>query len=242
MSDQDPEYLKSAYADEEPVPFDARDHSGRRAMWLLLGLVSVLVIAAVTAFNLYRSGVRDRGSAPLIRAENTPYKVEIETTDETPEQDSAVYQAMKGRGIDEEVITVPLPEQPLELPGTATGTVDSETADTKETATDSRPAAPSRQQDTQPAPGPRAAADSDYVVQVASLRSEADAEALWTTLESKFRSGLPAGSHSNIKRVDLGRKGVYFRLRVAGLKDKAAADSLCGKFKAQQQACFVTRK
>ena len=83
---------------------------------------------------------------------------------------------------------------------------------------------------------------SVYVAQVASVRSRGDAEEIWKTIEQKFDSVLPDRLYADIKRADLGDKGVYYRLRLAGLDDKAAADRLCERLVARDQACFVTKK
>lgn len=247
MSDHNPEYLRAdAYSDEELVPFDPRDDTGRRAMWMLLGLVLVLAVIAVIAFNLYSSGTRDRGTTPLITSEKTPYKVAAE--DEVSAQtDSSAYEAMNGETGDGDVKSVPLPENPIDLPDSATIVVDGNTEtnlDNKKTS-EFKPTIPpvtTPKPVTKPKPAPVTAGSSDYVVQVASVRSQADAQSLWSNVETKFRSTLPSGTYSDIKRVDLGSKGVYYRLRVAGLADKSAANRLCERLKARNQACFVTKK
>lgn len=40
-------------------------------------------------------------------------------------------------------------------------------------------------------------------------------------------------------RADLGEKGIYYRFRAGPLADRAAAEALCEKLKARQQACVV---
>lgn len=40
-------------------------------------------------------------------------------------------------------------------------------------------------------------------------------------------------------RADLGERGIFYRFRVGPLADRAAADALCEKLKAQQQPCIV---
>jgi len=82
---------------------------------------------------------------------------------------------------------------------------------------------------------------SDWVVQVASTRSQADAAAVWTKLKTKFPR-LVEGKYGDVVRVDLEAKGIYYRTRVAGLADKSAASALCSAFKAADQPCFVAKK
>ena len=71
--------------------------------------------------------------------------------------------------------------------------------------------APARVASTNPAPA--ASGGGGYVVQVSSQKNEADAQASYRALQSKFPSVL--GSRSPvIKRADLGDKGVYYRAMV----------------------------
>jgi len=53
---------------------------------------------------------------------------------------------------------------------------------------------------------------------------------------------LTSSYFADIKRVDLGAKGIYYRLRVAGLADKTAATNLCTRLKSRGQDCIVTKK
>jgi cell division septation protein DedD len=90
-------------------------------------------------------------------------------------------------------------------------------------------------------PTPRTGGN-EYVVQVASVRSQSDAEAVWRKLESRFSNVLNSGLYADIKRVDLAEKGIYYRTRIAGLEDREAAKSLCNVLKASNQACYVTKR
>jgi len=40
----------------------------------------------------------------------------------------------------------------------------------------------------------------------------------------------------------LGDKGIYYRLRISGLGEKASATHLCDQLVARKQACFVTKR
>ncbi|MGJ8563484.1 MAG: SPOR domain-containing protein [Alphaproteobacteria bacterium] len=236
----DDNFRADSYADDDLVPFDVRDYSGRRAMWLFILSVVIFLIAAIVIFKVYQAGVRDRNAPPRIEADNSPYKVMPEDPggEITPNQDKTVYDVMNGTAKPEEIVTAPGAETPIDLPRQATIIV--------EPPSSSPPVATSPTPQTAPAattPSPSGVKKgSDYVVQVSSLRNRDDATKLWASLQTKFRSELPAGSYADIRRVDLKEKGVYYRLRVAGLDDKAAADRLCKRFDAQKQACYVTKK
>lgn len=75
-------------------------------------------------------------------------------------------------------------------------------------------------------------------VQLASLKDQKEAQATWAALQKKFPADLGALS-VNYERVDLGDKGVYFRLQAGPLRDRAAAQALCEKLSASRQGCIV---
>jgi len=84
------------------------------------------------------------------------------------------------------------------------------------------PAQP-KQQATAPADTTAPAlASGGFLVQVASYPSEADATAAFASLKQK-NGALLSGYSANIKKVDLGAKGTWYRLRVGPFADKAGA-------------------
>lgn len=80
----------------------------------------------------------------------------------------------------------------------------------------------------------------DFVVQLASLRSEEEARATFGRLQNRFGSIL-SGFGPNIQRADLGDRGIYHRVRV-GPMERAAADSLCQRYQSAGGDCFVQRQ
>lgn len=104
-----------------------------------------------------------------------------------------------------------------------------------------RPAAPARQTaSASPAQTPRTAAtNSGFAVQVASRRSQAMALAAFADLQQKYTS-LLGDYQPLIQSADLGDKGVWYRLRVGPIGQKAAADDLCSNLKrAGLRSCLV---
>jgi hypothetical protein len=84
------------------------------------------------------------------------------------------------------------------------------------------------------------AASGNYLVQVSSQRSEADAQASYRALQGKFPSVL--GSRAPvIKRADLGDKGIYFRAMVGPFSSSDEASQLCGSLKSAGGQCVVQR-
>ena len=94
---------------------------------------------------------------------------------------------------------------------------------------------------TAPAPAPPVSAGSGgYLVQVSSQRNEADAQASYRALQTKFPAVL--GSRSPvIKRADLGEKGVYYRAMVGPFGSPDEASHFCGSLKTAGGQCVVQR-
>jgi cell division septation protein DedD len=76
-----------------------------------------------------------------------------------------------------------------------------------------------------------------FVVQVGSYKSQALADASWELFKSKHSDA--SAYQSNVKEADLGDKGTWYRLRVAGFADKAAATAFCARLKAQGASCLI---
>ena len=101
-----------------------------------------------------------------------------------------------------------------------------------------------------PAAGPRVAAitpvqsppgaSGGYVVQVASQRNEADAQASFKALQGKYPAVLGSRS-AQIKRADLGEKGTYYRAVVGPFNSSEDASAVCGNLKSAGGQCVVQR-
>lgn len=78
-----------------------------------------------------------------------------------------------------------------------------------------------------------------YVIQIASLPSEEEAQKSYKSLSAKFSSVI-GGRGVDIKRAEIPSKGTYFRVRIpAGSREEANA--LCGQYKSAGGSCLVTR-
>lgn len=97
-----------------------------------------------------------------------------------------------------------------------------------------------------PAPAPVAAkptaavSGGGYLVQLGALRSAPDAEKEWGRIQ-RANADVLGGLKSDVVQVDLGAKGVFWRLR-AGPLDEQAARHICGELKNRNQGCMVVRK
>ena len=82
-------------------------------------------------------------------------------------------------------------------------------------------------------------APGTYVIQIASLPSEAEAQKSYNTLSGRY-AGVIGGKGVDIKKAEIAGKGTYFRVRIpAGTRDEANA--LCSRYKSAGGSCLVTR-
>ncbi|MDQ0301642.1 hypothetical protein J2S75_000653 [Ancylobacter polymorphus] len=79
-----------------------------------------------------------------------------------------------------------------------------------------------------------------YVVQIASVRSEAEAQATWRSAQTRY-ADLLRGQPFSVKRADLGDKGIYYRAQVGNFSSRDGAVSLCEALRAQGTTCMVAR-
>jgi cell division septation protein DedD len=77
-----------------------------------------------------------------------------------------------------------------------------------------------------------------YLAQIAALRSEDAAKAVWTEVSTR-NPGLLRGAKMSVQRADLGAQGVFYRLRAGYFVDRDQANLFCDKLKASSMACMV---
>jgi cell division protein FtsN len=82
------------------------------------------------------------------------------------------------------------------------------------------------------------AASGSYLVQVSSQKSEADAESAYRGIQSKYGTVLSGQPHQ-VRRADLGTKGVYYRAMVGPFGTREAAVQLCSSLKQAGGDCVV---
>ncbi|CDK98254.1 Periplasmic protein TonB, links inner and outer membranes [Magnetospirillum gryphiswaldense MSR-1 v2] len=87
---------------------------------------------------------------------------------------------------------------------------------------------------------PAALAGGDYLVQLGALRSAPDAEKEWGRIQ-RSNADVLGGLKSDVVQVDLGAKGVFWRLRAGPLSEQSARQ-VCGELKNRSQGCMVVRK
>lgn|GEM_PF-5634907 len=81
---------------------------------------------------------------------------------------------------------------------------------------------------------------SGFAVQLASFRTEAEAELAWRDASNRFSSALQDREYL-IQRAEVPGKGTYYRLRVGPMAVRSTAAALCSTLKSQGQDCYVTK-
>lgn len=80
----------------------------------------------------------------------------------------------------------------------------------------------------------------DWLIQLGALRSAPDAEKEWGRIQ-RTNHDLLGALKSDVVRVELGEKGVFWRLRAGPLSEQAAKQ-LCSELKTRNQGCILARK
>jgi hypothetical protein len=142
------------------------------------------------------------------------------------------------RGDQADIAATPAPKPAARAPArpAANANASSANAPLSLSPQGAEPAAPSRRV----ASNNPASTGGGYVVQVASQRNEADAQASYRALQGKYPSVL--GSRTPlIKRADLGDKGVFYRAMIGPFGSADEAAQLCGSLKTAGGQCVVQK-
>ena len=132
---------------------------------------------------------------------------------------------------------------------------EQEVAAVQQVALTEVPAIPAPVAKVKPAAKPVAAVDSEeitdtaapaatvamsgWVVQIASADTEASAMSTWKKMQNRFKI-LKSESPSVVK-ADLGAKGVFYRVRLGGFDEQAAAKKACARLKSGGVSCYISK-
>ncbi|MGE0239699.1 MAG: SPOR domain-containing protein [Parvibaculaceae bacterium] len=83
------------------------------------------------------------------------------------------------------------------------------------------------------------AALTGWSVQLSSAKDEKLAWGTWEKLKARHKA--LGGMKPIVIKADLGKKGIYYRLRVGGFDSQSEARSACGKLKSRGLSCFVSK-
>ncbi len=88
---------------------------------------------------------------------------------------------------------------------------------------------------------PATAPAGAYLIQLAALKSGDDARSAWGRLQ-KAHPALLGEPELAIQEVDLGERGIFYRIQAGYFPDRASALELCNALKARGQDCLVVKR
>jgi hypothetical protein len=86
-------------------------------------------------------------------------------------------------------------------------------------------------------PSPSSQASGNYVVQVASHKTQEEAQGAWANLRQQYAQ-IFGNRNADIRKVDLGDRGTFYRAMV-GPMNREQANALCQNLKTQGAGCIV---
>ncbi|MBT5185472.1 MAG: SPOR domain-containing protein [Kordiimonadaceae bacterium] len=226
---------KPSYEDAswlKPLPDEYAKEGMTKKIRLILASVTAIVLIgfAVLLWFSYTSETEDMGIIPVVRADNSVVKEKpvepggkeilfqdkevFDRVDNIPKEDQDVIASSAEiplkRPVVEEVIKV---EAPVEV------TPEVVVAEKTE-------------------PVVAAASIGDFMIQIGAFADKSIAEAYWASATSKYAKIL-TGIDPIYMRVDLGARGVLYRVRGGMLEDRSAAETVCESLKSNNQNCLV---
>jgi cell division septation protein DedD len=91
------------------------------------------------------------------------------------------------------------------------------------------------------APGGALGAENKYVVQLASVKSEARAKDEWKRLQ-KQHAELLGDLDLMLQRFDSGEQGVFYRMQTGPFPSRMTAVDMCRQIKAAKMDCLVRER
>ena len=76
------------------------------------------------------------------------------------------------------------------------------------------------------------------VLQIGAYETQEIADGAWASFKARH-AGVAGTLAEDVQRVDLGAKGIWYRLRMGPFADKTAAVAACEKLKAEGATCFL---
>jgi outer membrane biosynthesis protein TonB len=224
--------------------------------------------AVVWVTSSDRGEVLSEADVPVIRADASPYKIKPDDPGgmAVPNKDSTIFDTIKGdrreaarvENLLEDNSEEPVKKEEVFSPD-AQNVPDQPPDDVEEVRVEEEEPevkAESKPEEKKPEPVPESAPEpakakaeekpvpaktesGNFYVQLASVKSEAEAKAQWTKLQNQFSelSGLTL----RVQKADLGAKGVFYRVQGGGVSE-AEARKICAAINARKAGgCLVAK-
>jgi len=225
---------KSSWLEPLPEEFTSgEDMTGRRMLIAALTVVVLAIFGGLIWYS-YLKGNND-GPVPVIHADKSVVKEKPDAPGglQVPDQDKRVFNRVTSSSSDKNEQLGLSAELPLERP---TASPQEKAARAEQESRDIL-APPRKEPETTVVAMP----EGKYLVQLGAFGKKTTAEKLWRKLRQDNMS-LLGDLGPDIMMVDLGKKGVLYRLRGGRIADKTAAANICKALKVKKQACIVVSK
>jgi hypothetical protein len=190
--------------------------------------------AAETATDVPTDSAVITDQAAIAAASQADVPAATETADTVPAEQAPAQQTETASA----PANTPVPSnRPVEQPVNVIGSVTDQgrVTDGQSGETQTANVEPQGQASAAQVPTPA----GSYVIQIASLPSQADAETSYKRLSAKF-AGVIGGRGVDIKRAAIANKGTYYRVRIPAGSRQDAQD-LCARYKAAGGSCLVSK-
>ncbi|HPF46311.1 MAG: SPOR domain-containing protein [Alphaproteobacteria bacterium] len=231
-----------------PIPeeFTRKGMTSKRRMILSAVTVVVLLGFCLLIWMSYTSDTTELGPVPVIHADGAVVKIKPDEPGgkEIRFQDKEVFNRVDNMPAEEVDVIASSSEIPLKRPVKPEEEQVAEEAPAKAPQTVEKAAdeadkiAPAAAAVPAPVPVKKAAPTGNYMIQIGAFAEKSKAEAFWATVK-KNNSSVLANLSPVYMRVDLGAKGVLYRVRGGMIDDRKSADNICTKLKQNNQNCLV---
>jgi len=238
---------------------------GLRRIFIVLGVLVVFaVLIAVVASSWPAGKGVEEGAVPIVRADGGPFKIPPEEPGgmNVPNKDSTIFETLKGEtkesdtenlledaadtasilpSKEESISGLSMPPQPDPVIENKIAEKSKSVSIIDELKTEPRPdnTEPVKVDKKPEAPKPPVISSSGSTyIQLAAVKSEAEASILWAKAKSKY-SELSSLS-MRTQKVDLEEKGILYRVQ-AGPVSKDSAAALCNAIKSRGGSCIIAK-
>jgi cell division septation protein DedD len=237
-------------AQRGPMPYRRIKRRAHRGLAVVLAL-GVMGLSAGGLWVGYRlsSSRAPSGEIPLIHANTDPIKVKPDDPGgmEIPNRDRFVFNPKGGMPVER---LLPAPETPLPRPVPAANTAPPPSTEPVAApapptpiaapAPAAAPVAPAPPQ-TAAAPAPSAGADvRGYRLQLGAVKAPEMAKQEWDRIKRQ-NSDLVGALSVSVDRVDLGERGVFYRIHAGPIADAAQAERVCAQLRRRGVGCILAK-
>lgn len=231
MNQNDPD--NASWLRPLPENFADEGHYKKRKLMLVGLSAAVLIGFSLMIWFSYTSENEEGGPIPVVRADNAVIKEKPDEPGgkEIPFQDKEVFDRVDNLPKEAEDVMASSAEIPLKRP-VAEEPVPKAPEEVVEKVEEAANVVMAKAE-------PKVTTSKgDFMVQVGAFAERAKAETHWATVKSKNSSAL-SNLNPSYMRVDLGSRGVLYRVRGGMIESREAADKVCADLKKNNQSCMV---